>query len=356
MVDQGFAAKAAERLKSDSTDDEFLACRILFLLTYNTNIDFNAIATEHQLADSLNKRIAQYSTAFSSPGHNKPQRSPMEDMALTEALKLIFNLTAHYPDLIPTFTPSIEPLTTILLHHPLPSPPLQPPISALINALLNLDLASATDHLPLTTHLIHLLSLTLQTTPAPSPDLDPTITLLRRLHTLAPPSSPTQTHLRTTLLPSPADRAQPLGKGTNLPARLLQLASAPHLPTLRENVAALLFELSGSDPDAFVRNVGYGNAAGFLASHNISVPPAASGEGGSGDGKGCEDVNPVTGQRWSAEEAGRGDPGPEMTEEEKEREAERLFVLFERLRATGVVDVENPVKRARDEGRFEEVE
>ncbi len=47
----------------------------------------------------------------------------------------------------------------------------------------------------------------------------------------------------------------------------------------------------------------------------------------------------------------RGRGRSAMTEEEKEREAERLFVLFERLKATGVVDVKNPVER-----RFEEVD
>ena len=50
-----------------------------------------------------------------------------------------------------------------------------------------------------------------------------------------------------------------------------------------------------------------------------------------------EEINPVTGQKKCMEEV---DEGPEMTEEEKEREAERLFVLFERfvdLRFGGVV-------------------
>ena len=46
----------------------------------------------------------------------------------------------------------------------------------------------------------------------------------------------------------------------------------------------------------------------------------------------------------------------EMTDEEKEREAERLFVLFERMRRLGVVDVENPVRTAQQSGRFEELD
>jgi hypothetical protein len=44
-----------------------------------------------------------------------------------------------------------------------------------------------------------------------------------------------------------------------------------------------------------------------------------------------------------------------MTQEEKEREAERLFVLFERLKATGVMDVVNPVEQAYRSGRIQEL-
>lgn len=40
-----------------------------------------------------------------------------------------------------------------------------------------------------------------------------------------------------------------------------------------------------------------------------------------------QDINPITGQRTDMEPV---DTGPEMTDLEKEREAERLFVLFER--------------------------
>ncbi len=66
-----------------------------------------------------------------------------------------------------------------------------------------------------------------------------------------------------------------------------------------------------------------------------------------------QEINPITGQRRDMEPR---DEGPEMTDEEKEREAEKLFVLFERLKATGVVEVVNPVETAVREGRFEEVE
>jgi hypothetical protein len=67
-----------------------------------------------------------------------------------------------------------------------------------------------------------------------------------------------------------------------------------------------------------------------------------------------ERINPITGQYVSSEKV----PDlKDMTDEEKEREAERLFVLFERLKKTGIIDVENPIAKAMQEsqGRFEEV-
>jgi len=108
----------------------------------------------------------------------------------------------------------------------------------------------------------------------------------------------------------------------------------------------LLFELSDSDADTFVRNVGFGFASGFLMRKGIPLPNVGATTVGASSNQA---VNPVTGQRMEHEEEVEL---PEMTEEEKEKEAERLFVLFERLKATGVVDVRNPVE---DANRFEEL-
>ena len=69
---------------------------------------------------------------------------------------------------------------------------------------------------------------------------------------------------------------------------------------------------------------------------------------------GNDNITPITGQYRSAE-----DTGPslaDMTDEEKEREAEKLFVLFERLKKTGIVDVENPIAKAMREGKLEEIQ
>ena len=53
----------------------------------------------------------------------------------------------------------------------------------------------------------------------------------------------------------------------------------------------------------------------------------------------------------------RVDPNAEagttdMTDEEKEREAERLFVLFDRLERTGM-GVQNPFRKAIEEGKIQ---
>lgn len=115
----------------------------------------------------------------------------------------------------------------------------------------------------------------------------------------------------------------------------------------------LLYTLSSSNPEEFIHNVGYGYASGYLVNQNIPVPPQALAEHGSSNGK--TPVNPITGQTIESEPE-RPDPFAGMTDEEKEREAERLFVLFERLRNTGVVNVRNPVEQALQEGRFEELD
>ena len=156
------------------------------------------------------------------------------------------------------------------------------------------------------------------------------------------------------LLPSIAERSQPLGKTDSLASHLLRLSTAPTVPRLKEGISSFLFELSGKDAAIFVRNVGYGFAAGYLMTHNLPIPENATVDTSDKvttiDG---QEINPITGQRRDMEPE---DPLPEMTDEEKEREAERLFVLFDRLRATGVMNVMNPVQQAVDEGRFEEVD
>lgn len=109
----------------------------------------------------------------------------------------------------------------------------------------------------------------------------------------------------------------------------IQLQSLRRLltPYLQQLVPALLFELSDRDPTRFIRNVGYGHAAGYTFSRGVQLSPEDLAAGSSGNTVGRFEYNPITGQRRNTEP--RHDL-PKMTEEEKEHEAEGLFVLFER--------------------------
>ena len=53
FVDFGYAPKTVARLADPSLDVEFLCCRILFFLTYETHVDFEQLLTEHHLDHKL---------------------------------------------------------------------------------------------------------------------------------------------------------------------------------------------------------------------------------------------------------------------------------------------------------------
>lgn len=289
--------------------------------------------------------------------------SPIENLALCENLKLIYNITSQSPDLVASLGGCIDPLIDLTCTTPIPEPPLQPPINLLVNALSQLDLQSISsfeeakarvrNEEDISLYMDRLTTIldkaTLQQAPADLETLAvPLVLLLRKLYEISP--EPSRSHMGSLLLPSPADRELPIGKSTSLSSRLLRLTTNPVTPHLREAIFGMYYKLSSKDPTTFVQNIGYGYAAGYLMSHSIPVP------GNSSAGGAKEEIpfNPVTGQRLDKESF--VDTGPEMTQEEKEREAERLFVLFERLKATGVVNVQNPVEEAMRNGRFEEVE
>lgn len=256
----------------------------------------------------------------------------MDVMALTETCKLIFNITHFQPTLIQYFNTAGSDIRDILTGLPLPQPVMQPPLSSAINCLINLDLYFSSSPADISNlddlegqfikRLIEILdSMTKQYKDEDLEDTGaPLITLIRKIYPQMPKAS--RTVFEAALLPSSGERDKPLGQSDTLAARLLKLTTSALAPTLRTSVAAMLYEMSDSDPAKFTQNVGYGYASGFLMSQGIPVPTDASSQHQTD-----ADVNPVTGQRRDAEP--EVDELP-MTDEEKEREAERLFVLFER--------------------------
>jgi Guanine nucleotide exchange factor synembryn len=363
----GFAEKAAEKLKIQDDEDEFLMSRTLFLLTFETKVDLDRLITTYSLADSINTHLARHGRQLLKEDKTQ-EPSPINSMALIETLKLIFSLSNALPNQLASFSPAIGPLFQILQEISLPDPPLQPPMSSTIHALANLEFSQAESDAPAlniifppsTEHINidRLITILSKSILAYKPielensrsSVIPLLTVLRKIYDVAPRQS--KQYLQELLLPSKQNRDLPIGQLDDLPSRLLRLTISSGLLNLSESISALMFELSNKDANLYVRNVGYGFAAGYLVSHNIPVPDSAK-EAQTGSSAEQTEVliNPVTGQRLDKEVR---DDGPAMTKEEKEREAERLFVLFERLKATGVVDVGNPLQRAMEEGRLDQ--
>ncbi|CAG7558492.1 unnamed protein product [Fusarium equiseti] len=353
FVNKGFAPNACQGLNGGSFDDEFLNSRILFLSTYGTKIDLKKLIDDEKLADRISENLARHAKG---PDSGKAKSDPMQDMALVETAKLLFNVTHFCPDKASSFNSAIPHLITLLLKQDISqTKPLDPPVGFIVNALANLEVGSSDcrtsihpedDPEKIVSRLVSILDSALKN--VADNQLDATVTplvgVIKTIYEHAPDSS--KKYIREKLLPTEKDRSEVLGKGDTLSAKLLQNFNNPLAPSIGTVIQHLLYDLSDNDPNKFVENVGYGFASGFLFQNNIPVPPSASEPGTQ------KPVNPVTGQHVDAE---KPVDEPEMTEEEKEREAERLFVLFERLKQTGIVDIQNPVEAAMREGRYREL-
>ena len=138
---------------------------------------------------------------------------------------------------------------------------------------------------------------------------------------------------------------------------------------LRRSIYNLYFAMSDNNNQLLIENIGFGLASGFLPMsllednnetnrllHNNTTTSTTTSTTTNNIIR--DDINVVTGQKLCAEQARAADVHKKemepMTQEEKEIEAERLFVLFERLERTGVVNVKNPVRTALENGDFEE--
>jgi hypothetical protein len=172
---------------------------------------------------------------------------------------------------------------------------------------------------------------------------------------------------REWLLPADLDRKQPLERRADTLGRCIHLFASVDSPRLKDAVGECMFALCDHDASSLSAQIGYGNAAGYLFNKGIlsapgppagkssaslltTTPPPSSSSSTDfstptsvGDN---DNINPITGMVNREIE----DDGPEMTEEEKEREAERLFVLFDRLERSGMA--QNPVRKAIQEGKL----
>nr|CBN81357.1 Synembryn-A [Dicentrarchus labrax] len=148
----------------------------------------------------------------------------------------------------------------------------------------------------------------------------------------------TRHYIRKHILPPLRDVSHRPEEGSTVKSRLIRLMT--HLDTDVKHCAAdLIFVLCKENVGRFVKYTGYGNAAGLLATRGLLGGQGA--KASSSDGQYSSDsdsdtdeyrqvkdrINPVTGRV----EAEQPDPMEGMTEEEKEEEAKRLIMLFNKL-------------------------
>ncbi|KAI8393971.1 guanine nucleotide exchange factor [Radiomyces spectabilis] len=379
------------QLAQPSMDTQFLSCRILFFMTVDRN-DLVDQLIQQEIASGIQKVLSKNVSLLKSQAPSNVN-APINALTVSgEALKLLFNLMLlkirNAPDnkdavaVAEHFEACLMPIYEILFSLPFPEPlPLSAPHSHAIHALMQFpysvsssvwvqhpDFVASLGVKPeeagdyIVNKFIGALDKSIRyLLPNGGPDEDPKAVqehttdavlapLILTLRVLADGDINLRRSMGKQLLPKDSDRLLPVNQGQSLSAYMIRCSTSTMLPQTRDAVCELLFILCDENPTQFTQQVGYGNAIGFLVNRGIPMEPPQEAAGDEKD----KEVNPITGQYISAEN--NGPSLADMTDEEKEREAERLFVLFERLKKTGVIDVENPIATAMRENRFHEVD
>ena len=257
--------------------------RLLFLTSYGTTQNFCSLVDTHHLAEYINDNIARHSKRYAK-SETKWQKTTHDDQALSETLKLLFNVTHFCPQKKSAFSKSIVHILRILTRHEVPifPGPVHQPINHLINALLNLDLEGKKNLTSLSFHkadlrasvekLTRILDAALKTYTESLLESAtvPLLTLLKRIAKVNP--SDIKCVLKANLLPTEHQHDVVVGDPDPLPARLLRLLATPISTSLHDAIATLFFELSDRDSDQVLDNLGLGLTSGFLLSRNLQIP------------------------------------------------------------------------------------
>ncbi|KAH0839525.1 guanine nucleotide exchange factor [Lanmaoa asiatica] len=152
--------------------------------------------------------------------------------------------------------------------------------------------------------------------------------------------------MRNWFIPPSLDRTEPLETRSDLLGRCLRLLQSVYHSRLNRLCGEMFFAMCDCDATTLSGYLGYGNVAGFLFQKGMASVPARSSTSGAPTITAAGfPINPITGTIEKELE-----PIP-MTDEEKEQEAEKLFVLFERLEKTGTLS-RNPIRMAIQEGKL----
>lgn len=177
------------------------------------------------------------------------------------------------------------------------------------------------------------------------------------LRNLAAEDDELRVAIKGDLLPDNLDRTIAPDRRRDATGKLIRLMSSVTCARLAQVTGELLFALCKCDAKTMVNEIGYGPCAGFLVSKGLVGAFPESERTAGVAGAGGRSINPISGQYEPTEAETAHDPINNMTQEEKEAEAERLFGLFDRLNRTGVVKVQHPVRDASEDvqARFEDV-
>ncbi|KAG1888755.1 guanine nucleotide exchange factor [Suillus subluteus] len=143
-----------------------------------------------------------------------------------------------------------------------------------------------------------------------------------------------KTRIRQWLVPENLDRTHPLEKRADLLGRCLRLLASVYHSRLKDAMGEMLYAMCDSNASSLAGYFGYGNVAGFLYHKGVvSAPPVSAASGAPPTTASGLPINPITGT--------------------KEHEAEKLFVLFDRLEKTGALPPsQNPYRKAFQEGKM----
>ncbi|KAJ3216366.1 hypothetical protein HK099_005902 [Clydaea vesicula] len=383
IVDNGsvkFIIQALE--KTQNLLSQYLLIRALFLLTIQNNDLCELVLKEFALDKILLKIFENF---VNSPNLGKVET---ETLILNDLLKTFYNFTHkmssygfdgdstsdavkneeqrtadmdRYKEWIPL-------ITKVLTNHPQkPNQILPTPHSFAINALMNFPLINKewkrkywfpNDNFEFIEVLLKIFETTiLKSFPtyedieevsyvSPGISVDDAITpLMILLCNICKWDSRAKKIVKAKIMPPNIDRSKPLDKQNTLPSRLIAFMTSSSQANLKTTGSELMFICCDENTQNLISYTGYGHAAGFLFERGFNPNQPAQPEVQTGGGPEIEEIpeelensvniNPITGVFEKMEV--KDDKLEEMTEEEKEVEAEKLMVLLDRLNKNGII-------------------
>ncbi|KAI9179911.1 hypothetical protein H9P43_005243 [Blastocladiella emersonii ATCC 22665] len=333
--------------ESASLETTFLVFRVMFLVTASPDhVETITKAGVDHYASTIDRILAA------------PDSPPPFTRAATvsEVLKTIFNLQsftgADHDTPSPIFpAATMRAAARVLTAFPLATPnPLAPPHSHAVHVLMcgpagwctpALVRVLAKDILEVELALLFPLvrgndSKVVRDDSVASPDerVPPLMHLLAQVYEREPAAgSDVRRAVVDALTPADLDRSKSAEQGRSVTHFLIRLLTNVEFPRIREATETLLFAVCDKDASKMVAYTGLGPAAGFLVNRGLLTPDVLKGHGRD------PAVNPITGQ---TEREAMAEAWNQMTDEEKEAEAEKLFVTFERLNKLGVIKAVDP--------------